>query len=332
VQGRALKERKAMEKERVYVGIDVAKASMDVAVHSSDQRWSFTNDDRGIIQAVSCLRELAPGLVVMEATGGIELPLVAAIAAAGLPVVVANPRHVRDFARATGKLAKTDVLDAQVMARFAAAIKPTPRPLPDDQAQEFADVLARRRQVVEMITAERNRLSSIRNKAVRRHIKDHIAWLERELVDTDNDLRRSIKESPVWREKDNLLRSVPGVGPVLSATLLADLPELGTLNRRQIAALVGVAPLNRDSGNFRGKRSVWGGRAKVRAVLYMATLVATRHNAVIRTFYQHLCAAGKEKKVALTACMRKLLTILNAMLRHRTFWCYPNTRIIGPCS
>ena len=321
-----------MEKERVYVGIDVAKASMDVAVHSSDQRWSFTNDDRGIIQAVSCLRELAPGLVVMEATGGIELPLVAAIAAAGLPVVVANPRHVRDFARATGKLAKTDVLDAQVMARFAAAIKPTPRPLPDDQAQEFADVLARRRQVVEMITAERNRLSSIRNKAVRRHIKDHIAWLERELVDTDNDLRRSIKESPVWREKDNLLRSVPGVGPVLSATLLADLPELGTLNRRQIAALVGVAPLNRDSGNFRGKRSVWGGRAKVRAVLYMATLVATRHNAVIRTFYQHLCAAGKEKKVALTACMRKLLTILNAMLKHRTPWRYSACHTIGPCS
>jgi transposase len=266
----------------------------------------------------------------MEASGGIELPLVAAIAAVGLPVVVANPRQVRDFARATGKLAKTDVLDAQVMARFAAAIKPTPRPLPDDQAQEFADVLARRRQVVEMITAEGNRLSSIRNKEVRRHIKDHIAWLERELA--DNDLRRSIKESPVWREKDNLLRSVPGVGPVLSATLLADLPELGILNRRQIAALVGVAPLNRDSGNFRGKRSVWGGRAKVRAVLYMATLVATRHNAVIRTFYQHLCAAGKEKKVALTACMRKLLTILNAMLRHRTFWCYPNTRIIGPCS
>ena len=321
-----------MEKEKVYVGIDVAKASMDVAVHRSEKRWSFTNDDREIAQAVSCLQELAPALVVLEATGGIELPLVAGLIAAGLPVVVANPRQIRDFAKATGKLAKTDAIDARVIAHFAAAVKPTPHPLPDEQAQEFADALARRRQVVEMITAERNRLSSARNKAVRRHIKDHIAWLERELVDTDNDLRRSVKESPVWREKDNLLRSVPGVGPVLSATLLADLPELGTLNRRQIAALVGVAPLNRDSGNLRGKRTCWGGRAKVRAVLYMATLVATRHNAIIRAFYQHLCAAGKDKKVALTACMRKLLTILNAMIKHRTPWGYGTSYIIGPCS
>jgi len=266
-----------------------------------------------------------------DAAGTIR-QVVAETMQSGLPVVVANPRQIRDFAKATGKLAKTDAIDARVIAHFAAAVKPTPRPLPDDQAQEFGDALARRRQVVEMITAERNRLSSARNKAVRRHIKDHITWLERELVDTDNDLRRSVKESPVWREKDNLLRSVPGVGPVLSATLLADLPELGTLDRKQIAALVGVAPLNRDSGNFRGKRTVWGGRAKVRATLYMATLAATRHNAVIRAFYQRLCAAGKDHKVALTACMRKLLTILNAMLKHRTPWRYEAALIIGPCS
>ena len=307
-----------MEKEKVYVGIDVAKASMNVAVHQSEQRWSFTNDDSGIIQAVSTMQGLTPALVVLEATGGIELTLVAALAAAGLSVVVANPRQIRDFAKATGKLAKTDVIDARVIAHFAAAVKPPLRPLPDDQAREFESILARRRQVVEMITAEKNRLSSTRSKLVVEFIKDHIAGLERELEKLDNNLRSSVLGSTVWREKDNLLRSVPGVGPVLSATLLADLPELGTLDRRQIATLVGVAPLNRDSGNFRGKRSVWGGRAKVRAALYMATVAATRYNPVIRTFYQRLCAAGKEKKVALTACMRKLLTILNAMLKHRT--------------
>ena len=307
-----------MEKEKVYVGIDVAKASMNVAVHQSEQRWSFTNDDSGIIQAVSTMQGLTPALVVLEATGGIELTLVAVLAAAGLSVVVANPRQIRDFAKATGKLAKTDVIDARVIAHFAAAVKPPLRPLPDDQAREFESILARRRQVVEMITAEKNRLSSTRSKLVVEFIKDHIAGLERELEKLDNNLRSSVRGSTVWREKDNLLRSVPGVGPVLSATLLADLPELGTLDRRQIATLVGVAPPNRDSGNFRGKRSVWGGRAKVRAALYMATVAATRYNPVIRTFYQRLCAAGKEKKVALTACMRKLLTILNAMLKHRT--------------
>jgi transposase len=332
MQGRALKEEKVMEKEKVYVGIDVAKASIDMAVHQSKQRWSFTNDDEGISQAVSCLQELAPVLIVLEATGGIELPLTATLAAVGLPVAVVNPRQIRHFARATGKLAKTDALDAQVIAHFAAAVKLTPRPLPDAQAREFSALLTRRRQVVEMITAERNRLRSTYSKVVRKFIKDHIARLERELAKLDDNLRRSIRGSSVWREKDDLLQSVPGVGPVLSATLLADLPELGTLDRKQIAALVGVAPLNRDSGNFRGKRTVWGGRAKVRATLYMATLAATRHNAVIRAFYQRLCAAGKDNKVALTACMRKLLTILNAMLKHRTPWRYEAAFIIGPCS
>jgi transposase len=333
MQGRDLKKKeKVMEKEKAYVGIDVAKASMDMAVHQSKELKSFTNDDRGIMRAVSGLRELAPALVVVEATGGIEMPLVAALGAARLPVVVVNPRQIRDFARATGQLAKTDVLDARVIAHFAATVKPDLRPLPDDQAQEFESIMARRRQVVEMITAEKNRLSSARSKVVRRHIKDHIAWLERELVETDNNIKRSVRESPIWREKDNLLRSVPGVGPVLSATLLADLPELGTMNRREIAALVGVAPFNCDSGTLRGKRATWGGRAKVRAALYMATLVATRYNPIIRAFYRRLCAAGKEKKVALTACMRKLLTILNAMLKHRAPWRYSACQIMGPCS
>jgi len=321
-----------MGKDKVYVGIDVAKAFIDMAVHQSKQRWSFTNDDKGISQAVSCLQELAPVLIVLEATGGIELPLTVALAAAGLPVAVVNPRQIRDFARATGKLAKTDAIDAQVIAHFAAAVELTPRPLPDARAQEFSALLTRRRQVVEMITAERNRLRSAYSKVIRELIRDHIARLEQELAKLDDNLTHSVRGSSVWREKDDLLQSVPGVGPVLSATLLADLPELGTLNRKQIAALVGVAPFNRDSGNFRGKRIVWGGRAKVRATLYMATLSATRHNAVIRTFYQRLCAAGKYNKVALTACMRKLLTILNAMLKQRTSWRYVDSYVIGPCS
>lgn len=320
-----------MPEDKVYVGIDVAKASMDVAVHQSQQRWSFSNDDEGISKAVCCLREVAPALIVMEATGGIELPIAAALAAAGLPVAVVNPRQVRDFARATGKLAKTDAIDAQVIAHFAAALKPTPHPLPGAQAQEFDALLTRRRQVVEMLTAEKNRLSSAPSKAVREHIKAHIGWLERELANINSDLGRRVRQSPVWREKDALLRSVPGVGPVLSFTFLADLPELGALDRKQIAALVGVAPLNHDSGALRGKRAIWGGRATVRAVLYMSALAATRYNPVIRAFYRRLCAAGKAKKVALTACMRKLLTILNAIVKHQTPWEYGGSPIMGPC-
>lgn len=320
-----------MPEDKVYVGIDVAKASMDVAVHQSQQRWSFSNDDEGIREAVCCLKELAPALIVMEATGGIELPLAAALAAAGLPVAVVNPRQVRDFARATGKLAKTDAIDAQVIAHFAAALKPTPHPLPGAQAQEFDALLTRRRQVVEMLTAEKNRLSSAPSKAVREHIKAHIGWLERELANINSDLGRRVRQSPVWREKDALLRSVPGVGPVLSFTFLADLPELGALDRKQIAALVGVAPLNQDSGSMRGKRAIWGGRATVRATLYMSALAATRYNPVIRAFYRRLCAAGKAKKVALTACMRKLLTILNAIVKHQTPWKYGDSLIMGPC-
>jgi transposase len=321
-----------METATAYVGIDVAKAKLDIAVYSSDQQWTFANSDAGISRAVSYLRELKPALIVLEATGGIEMPLVAALTVARLPVVVANPRQVRDFARATGRLAKTDTLDARILAHFAAVVRPAPRPLPDAHTQKMAAILTRRRQLVEMLTAEGNRLGAARSKAVRRRISAHITWLEKELANVDDDLDSSIRKSPVWREKDNLLQSVPGVGPVLSTTLLAHLPELGSLNRRQIAALVGVAPFNRDSGNFRGKRAVWGGRSAIRAALYMATLVATRYNPIIRAFYHRLCAAGKPKKVSLTACMRKLLTILNAMLKHRTPWHDPGIQTFEPCS
>ena len=302
----------------VFVGIDVSKAQLDVAVRP-DGRFTVPNDEAGIAQVIARLSAEPPARVVVEATGGFEMPLAGALAAAGVPVVVVNPRHVRDFAKAAGKLAKTDTLDAQILARFAEVMRPELRPLPDEQTQTLAAILTRRRQLVEMLTAEKNRLGSAR-KAVRKSLQTHITWLERELTQTDSDLAQAIRESPVWREKDDLLRSTPGVGPVLTTTLLADLPELGSLTGKQIAALVGVAPLNRDSGTLRGKRTVWGGRAPIRAALYMAALVASRFNPVIRAFYQRLCAAGKAKKVALTACMRKLLIILNAMLKHRTPW------------
>jgi transposase len=312
-----------METEKAYVGIDVSKETLDMAVHASEQRWRFANTDNGITEALACLEELSPALVVLEATGGMEYPLAAALAVAKIPVAVVNPRHVRDFARATGRLAKTDSIDAKVLAHFASAVHPTPRPLPDTQGQELKAIVTRRRQLIEMLTAERNRLHSARSKAVKAHIRAHIAWLEKEMIQINDDLGHSIRETPVWEEKDDLLKSVPGVGPVLSTTILADLPELGLLDRKQIAALVGVAPFNRDSGHIRGQRAVWGGRAVVRSALYMATLVATRYNPIIRDFYRHLLSAGKPKKLALTACMRKLLTILNAMLKHKTPWHHP---------
>ena len=258
--------------------------------------------------------------MLLESSGGLELPLVAALATEEVPVVVVNPRQVRDFARATGKLAKTDSLDAAVLAHFADAVRPAVRPLRDAETQVLGSLVARRHQVITMLVSEKNRLSSAATVAVRPRIKAHIAWLERELDDLDKGLRQTLRQSPVWREKDDLLRTVPGVGEQLSLTLLAYLPELGTLDRRQVAALVGVAPFNRDSGAMRGKRTVWGGRARVRAALYMGALVASRFNPVIRDFYQRLLAAGKPKKLALTACMRKLLVILNSMLKHRSPW------------
>jgi transposase len=303
----------------VFVGIDVSKARLDVALRPTGDGWAVANDERGIAVLVDRLRGLSPTLIVLEATGGLELPPTGTLAAAGLPVVVVNARQVRDFAKATGRLAKTDALDAAILAQFAEAVRPALRPLPDAATQALSALLTRRRQLLEMRTAEQNRLGSARSQ-VHKGIRAHITWLEHRLADLDLDLGRTIRESPVWREKEDLLQSTPGVGPVLARTLLADLPELGTLNRKQVAALVGVAPLNRDSGTLRGRRTIWGGRAPVRAALYMSALAATRFNPVIKAFYQRLCAAGKAKKVALTACMHKLLLILNAMMKHGTPW------------
>ncbi len=308
-----------MERESIYIGIDIAKERVDIAVRPSDRTWSMPYGDDDVELLVAQLQDLSPTAVVLEATGGIELPLVAALATASLPVVVVNPRQVRDFAKSTGQLAKTDRLDAMVLAHFAEAVRPPIRPLRDAETQVPSAVLARRRQVSSIILAEKNRLSRAIPEVSRR-IQAHINWLEQELNDLDSDLRRTVRHSPVWRDKDQLLRSVPGVGDQVSITLLADLPELGTLNRKQIAALVGVAPFSRDSGPHRGKRTVWGGRARVRAALYMGALVASRWNPVIRNFYQRLLAAGKPKKVALTACMRKLLTILNVILKNGQSW------------
>lgn len=303
----------------VFVGVDVAKAELVWAVRPNETSGTVPNDEAGIARLLDVVQRLAPTLVVLEATGGHERALVAALAAAGLPVVVANPRQVRDFAKGTGQLAKTDRLDAQILALFAERVRPEPRPLPDAAAQGLIGLLARRRQLLEMLTAERNRLGTA-VPAVHRSLTAHIRWLERQLDDVDRDLDAAVKASPVWRAKEDLLRSVPGIGRVVSRTLLANLPELGRLSHKQIAALVGVAPLARDSGTLRGRRLVWGGRAPVRAVLYMGALVASRRNPVIRAFYTRLVTAGKPKKVALTACMRKLLTILNAMMRTDTRW------------
>jgi transposase len=303
----------------LFVGIDVSKQQLDVAVRPSGETWTVAHDEAGLRALVARLRTLAPTLIVLEATGGMEVVLAGALATAPLPVAVVNPRQVRDFARATGLLAKTDRLDAQCLAHFADAVRPPARPLPDAQAQELSALLQRRRQLVDMLTAEKNRLQAAPPR-IRPQIQSHIEWLQRQLGLFDDALRTLVRSSPLWREKEDLLRSAPGVGPVLATTLVAALPELGTLSRQQIAALVGVAPLNRDSGTFRGRRTVWGGRAQVRAVLYMSTLVAVRHNPVLVAFYQRLRGAGKAPKVALTACMRKLLTILNAMLKHHTRW------------
>jgi len=270
-----------------FVGIDVAKAHLDVCVRPTGETFRVGNDDAGISELVGRLVAAAPTLVVLEATGGYEAPVVAALAVAVLPLAVINPRQVRDFAKATGKLAKTDLLDAAVLAQFAEVVRPEPRPLDDDQTLELQATLVRRRQLLDMLTAETNRMYTCRS-TLRKSIYQHVAWLRRQLKDVDRDLDQQLRETPIWREKDDLLQSVPGVGPVLSRTLIAELPELGTLDRKQIAALVGVAPLNRDSGAMRGRRAIWGGRASVRAPLYMAALVATKHNPFIRATYQRL--------------------------------------------
>jgi transposase len=312
----------------MLAGIDVAKAELVMATRPSEERWTVANDESGIRQLVDRLRSLGPELIVLEATGGYELVCVAALAAAGLPVVVVNPRQVRDFAKATGQLAKTDRLDAAVLALFAERVRPAVRPLPDAEAHELDALLTRRRQLLEMLQAERNRLGQVfhRGKQVTKSLTAHITFLERALAKTDTDLGDQVRRSPAWREKDELLQSVPGIGRVVSFTLLAELPELGRLSRREIAKLVGVAPLSRDSGTLRGRRFVHGGRASVRAALYMGALVATQRNSVIRRFYQRLVEAGKPKKLALVACMRKLLTILNTMVRTQRPWCPEPTR------
>jgi transposase len=301
-----------------FVGMDVSQGTVDVAVHPGTA-FQIANDDQGIAEAVERVQALQPTLIVLEATGGLEVPLAGALAAVGLPIVVINPRQIRDFARATGQLAKTDRLDARILARFAEAIRPPIRPVPDEQTQALAGLVARRRQLIEMLTAEKNRLR-LAARPIQQRVQAHITWLENELEGTNTDLTTTMRQSPVWREKEDVLRSVPGVGPVLTTTLLANLPELGTLTRKEVAALAGVAPFPRDSGTLKGRRAIWGGRTHVRAALYMAALVATRKNPVIRAFYQRLCQAGKAKKLALTACMRKLLTILNAMVKSGTPW------------
>jgi transposase len=312
-----------MSSPPITVGIDVAKARLDIALRPTDEHWQVANTAAGITALLARLRPLAPALIVLEASGGWELLAATALAEAGLPVAVVNPRQVRDFAKAIGQLAKTDALDAALLAHFGAVVRPTPRPLPEAEAQALSALLARRRQVLAMLTAERQRLGTAR-PPVRGRVQAHIAFLEQELADLDDELGRTIRASPIWRETEDLLRSVPGVGPVVARTLLADLPELGRLDRKQIGALVGLAPLTCDSGTLRGRRIIWGGRGRVRSALYMAALAAMRHNPVIRAFYTRLLAEGKPKMVALTACMHKLLTILNAIARHRTPWRAPH--------
>ena len=305
---------------KVFVGIDVSKDRLDVHLRPSDDTFAVPRDSEGLTDLVARLSGLMPQLVVLEATGGFEIVVAAALAGASLPVVVVNPRQIRDFARATGRLAKTDALDAKVIALFAERVQPEMRPVPDEEARTLAELVARRRQIVEMIGAESNRRRHVRDPRLQTRIADHLAWLQKALAEIDADINRTIRNSPAWRDKESLLTSVPGVGDVTARTLLAELPELGQLDRRKITALVGLAPVNRDSGTLRGRRMIAGGRAAVRTALYMATLTAIRWNPAIRIFYLRLIRAGKPAKVALTASMRKLLTVLNAILRDRTQW------------
>jgi transposase len=306
--------------ELIYVGIDVAKDRLDVHVRPSGEAFAVARDGEGLAALVERLVALAPALVVLEATGGFEQTVAASIAAARLALAVVNPRQIRDFARARGTLAKTDALDAEAIARFAETIRPEPRPLPDEAAQALGELVARRRQVIEMMVAERNRRRQASLKRVVKGIDRHLAALQKELSAVEQDLDEMIRGTPIWREAEDLLKTVPGIGDTTARSLIADLPELGKLDRRRIAALVGVAPFNRDSGARRGQRTIWGGRAAVRAALYMATLTAARRNPMIRAFYHRLLAAGKPKKLALIACMRKLLSVLNAILRDQRPW------------
>jgi transposase len=309
-----------MAKRKTYIGIDVSKQLLEVAVHESDFHYRCPNQGRAFEALVAELIALRPARIVMEASGGLEKPLLAHLQALGLPVVVLNPRQVRAFAKALGQLAKTDRLDAGVLAHFAAAIKPPVRPFKSKDEQELQALMGRRGQLVDMLVAEKNRRQTATSELVREAIKEHIDWLEETIAALDEQLQARLMNSTDWQKKDALLRSVPGIGPVVSFSLLADLPELGTLNRQRISKLVGVAPLNDDSGQHRGLRHIFGGRARVRCMLYMASLTAMRFNPVIKQFYQRLVAKGKPSKLALTACMRKLLSIVNLMVRNQTPW------------
>lgn len=302
-----------------FVGIDVSKGTLDLCIEPAMERLRVAHDETGIIQVVKRLKEVAPILIVMEATGGLEVRLASELAGQGLPVAVINPRQARDFAKATGQLAKTDAVDAAMLAAFARAIRPALRPIKDADVRELDDLVTRRRQLIEMRVQETLRLSTA-SKLQKKSLNAHIAWLDKRIVDLDDDLTKRLRTSDVWRAKDDLLRGIPGVGAVTSLTMLAKCPELGALNRREIAKLVGVAPLADDSGKHRGKRFIWGGRADVRAVLYMAAVSAIRHNPVIKAFAEHLKQAGKPAKVVIVACMRKLLTIMNTMIRNSTPW------------
>ena len=305
-----------------FVGIDVSKDELETCVRPTNKSLTFANTEDGIALMVEHLKTLSPSLIVLEATGGYEMAAVNALGCKGLPVVVVNARQVRDFAKSTGRLAKTDRIDAQVIAHFAQAVHPPLRPLKDEQTQRLDALNTRRRQIIKMITAEQNRLHQA-PKWTAKTIKSHISWLNRELKKIDKDISNLIKGSPIWREKDAVLQSFKGVGPITSSKLLASLPELGTLSSRKISALVGLAPLNRDSGKFRGTRGTWGGRRDVRSSLYMAALSASRSNPVIKDFYMRLTQAGKPHKVAITACMRKMLVILNSMIKNMTAWQEP---------
>lgn len=307
------------ELKESFVGIDVSKGTLDVETVPSTEHISVANDEAGCRELVRAFKCLDPKLIVLEATGGLENLVAGILTAEGFPVVVINPRQARDFAKATGTLAKTDRIDARVLAQFGAAIRPEPRPFKDAEAQELTALITRRRQIIDMITAEKNRLGSS-HESVKRDIQETISWLQSRLKDIDNDLSKTVSKNALWDKKAKVLKTCKGIGQVSSRTLLCSLPELGTLNRREISALVGVCPFNRDSGKMRGKRAIFGGRAEVRAMLYMATLSAMRFNPAIKTFYDRLRKAGKLPKVAMVACMRKLLTVLNSMLKSMTVW------------
>lgn len=308
-----------MDSSLIFVGIDVSKAQLDVAIRPTRETLSVANDKAGIKTLVKRLAKIKPTLVVLESTGGLERAVLYALVSAEVPVVMVNPRQVRDFAKSTGQLAKTDRIDAAILAHYAQACRPQPRPLPDEATLELRALTVRRRQLIEMIVAEKNHLATAA-KQLRKEIAAHIDYLQRALRRADQDLDQFIQHNSAFNETEQLLRTTPSIGPITSRTLLAELPELGTLGRKQITSLVGLAPFPRDSGTFKGRRFIWGGRASVRNALYMATLVATKRNPVIREFYQRLKAKGKVFKVALVACMRKLLTILNAMIKHKSRW------------